>query len=69
MTIIAGTLLSSPLTVSIGSTLLVAVLGMSTFTVRGSGGHSPLLLWLYRVQLVLLLTSIPIGIVMAWLRH
>lgn len=69
MTIIAGTLLSSPLTVSIGSTLLVAALGMSTFTVRGSGGQPPLLLWLYRVLLIVLLTSIPIGIALAWTRH
>jgi hypothetical protein len=68
-TIIAGTLLSSPVAVSIGSALLLAALGMSLFAVRGSSGQPRLLLWLYRVLLIVLLASIPIGITLAWTRH
>lgn len=68
-TIIAGTLLSSPVTVSIGSALLVAALGMSMLAVRGSGGQPRLLLWSYRVLLIVLLVSIPIGIALSWTRH
>lgn len=69
MTVIAGTLLSTPLLVTIGSVPLVAALGMSMFSVRGSGGQPPLLLWLYRVLLAVVLISIPIGSVLAWTRH
>ena len=63
--VISGTLLSNPTAVSIGSGLLVAALGMSTFEVRGSGGQ-PLLLLLYRGLLIVLLASIPIGTALAW---
>ena len=69
MTIVTGTLLSSPAAVSVGSTLLVAALGMSTFAVRGSGSHHSLFLLMYRVLLIVLLASIPIGIALAWSRH
>lgn len=68
MTVVAGTLLSSPVTVSIGSTLLVAALGMSTLAARGSGRQPRLLVWLYRMLLMVLLGSIPIGIALAWTR-
>ena len=69
MTVVTGTLLSSPVAVSVGSTLLVAALGMSTFAVRGSGSHPSLFLLMYRVLLIVLLASIPIGIALAWSRH
>lgn len=69
MTVIAGTLLSAPLVVSIGSMPLVAALGMALFTVRGFGGQSRLLLWFYRALLVVLLVSIPIGCLLSWMRH
>ena len=66
--VISGTLLSNPTAVSIGSGLLVAALGMSTFEVRGTGGQ-PLLLLLYRGLLIVLLASIPIGTALAWTKH
>lgn len=68
LAVIVGTLLSNPLTVSIGGGLLVAALGMSTFAVRGTGGQR-LLLVLYRALLIALLVSIPIGTTLAWTRH
>lgn len=68
LAVIVGTLLSAPIAVSIGSALLVAALGMSTFAVRGTGGRR-LLLVLYRALLIVLLMSIPIGTTLAWTRH
>lgn len=68
LAVIVGTLLSNPLTVSIGGGLVVAALGMSTFAVRGTGGQR-LLLLLYRALLIVLLVSIPIGTTLAWTRH
>lgn len=68
LAVVAGTLLSNPVAVSIGSGLLVAALGVSTFAVRGIGGQ-PLLLLLYRALLIVLLVSIPIGTALAWTRH
>ncbi len=69
ITIIAGTLISSPVAVTIGSALLVAALGMAAFAVSGSDGSHRLVLWLYRVLLVVLLVSIPVGIALSWARH
>jgi hypothetical protein len=69
MTIVAGTLLSSPVAVSFGGTLLVAALGMSAFALRGSGIQPRQFLLPYRVLLLVLLTSTPIGIALAWTRH
>jgi hypothetical protein len=69
VTIVTGTLLSSPVAVSIGSTLLVAALGMSTFAVRGSCSQRRPFRLPYRVLLLVLLTSTPIGIALAWTRH
>lgn len=67
--IIAGTLLSAPVIVSIGGTSLMIALGMSVVLVRGSVGGPRLLLWSYRVLLVVLMASIPIGLTLAWMRH
>ena len=68
LAVVAGTLLSNPVAVSVGSGLLVAALGVSMFAVRGIGGQ-PLLLRLYRALLIVLLVSIPIGTALAWTRH
>jgi len=67
LTVIAGTLLASPLTVTIGSVVLVAALVLATVAVRGAG-RSWLLLP-YRALLVLLLVSTPIGIALSWARN
>lgn len=66
--VIAGTLLSSPATVSIGSLFLLAGLGMATFAVRGTASEHPLLLP-YRALLILLLASTPVGIALSWVRQ
>jgi hypothetical protein len=65
--VIAGTLLSSPATVTAGSALLLVALGMSASAVRQSGRSS--LLRLYRTLLIGLLASTPIGIALAWARR
>ena len=65
--VIAGTLLASPLTVTIGSVVLVAALVLAAVAARGVGRS-----WLlvpYRALLVLLLVSTPIGIALSWTRH
>lgn len=67
--IIAGTLLSSPVTVSIGSAALLAALGMSLFAVRGAGGQRRLLRLAYRSLVIVLLVSVPIGVTLSWMRH
>lgn len=67
--VVAGTLLSSPATVSIGSALLMAALGMSVYAISRSSGRHPQLLVLYRALLSVLLVSIPIGIALSWTRH
>ena len=67
--VVAGTLLSSPATVSIGSALLMAALGMSVYAISRSSGRHPQLLVLYRALLTVLLVSIPIGITLSWTRH
>lgn len=66
--IVAGTLLSAPVIVTIGSGLMVTVLLMSMIAIRGSHG-SRLLVTSYRSLLVVLLASIPIGTALAWARH
>lgn len=68
LAVIAGTLLSNPLTVSVGGGLLLAALGMSAYAVRGAGDQV-VLRGLYRALLIVLLASIPIGIALAWTRH
>ncbi|MEO6123798.1 MAG: hypothetical protein ABIR32_08810 [Ilumatobacteraceae bacterium] len=66
--VVAGTLLSAPIAVTVGSAPLVAALAIATFVVRGVG-RQRLLLALYRVLLVVLLVSIPIGSILAWSRR
>lgn len=67
--VVAGTLLASPVTVTAGSTLLVATLAMSAVAVRPSRRERSALVLLYRAMLAVLLVSIPIGVALAWSRH
>lgn len=69
LTIVAGTLWSSPITVSIGSALLLVALAMSMSVVRGSGGGHHRLQLLYQLVVIVLVVSIPIGIALSWARH
>ncbi len=65
--VISGTLLSSPVAVTVGSMPLLAVLAMS-FASRGYRPQSHFALG-YRALLALLLVSLPVGIALAWLRR
>jgi hypothetical protein len=64
--VILGTLASAPAVVSVGGVLLVACLALLVFGVRG-GRAGPLLL-LYRSLVLVLVVSIPVGLVLSWLR-
>ncbi|HEX5944935.1 MAG TPA: hypothetical protein VFY82_01600 [Acidimicrobiales bacterium] len=64
----AGTLASLPVLTAVGGVILVAVLVTFVAAVRGSGAGGRLI-WLYRATIVILLVSIPIGLVLAWQRH
>lgn len=68
ITVIVGSLLNSSAVVAIGSAPLVAALVMSTVAVRGSQSRHSRLLLAYRMLLILLLASIPVGITLAWVR-
>lgn len=59
---IVGSLLNNTVVVAIASAPLVAALVMSVLAVRGSGSRYPQLLLAYRLLLILLLASIPVGI-------
>jgi hypothetical protein len=68
--VIAGTLVSSPVTVSAGSAPMVAAIVMAVVALRGGprGQRSADLLG-YRLLLLVVLASTPIGIALAWARH
>ncbi len=68
LTVICGTLVSSPVAVAIGSGPLVATLAISSQAVRRPVGH-PLLTLAYRILVVILLASIPLGVALAWMRR
>lgn len=65
--VIAGTLARTPVVVDVGGVALVVALGVMARTVRGGAGPG-WALWTYRGALAVLLTSIPIGLVLAHLR-
>ena len=66
--VIGGTLVASPWVVDGGGVLLVVALALMFQTVRRSGTKSGWALWVYRVLVVVVAVSIPIGLVLAHLR-
>lgn len=66
--VIVGTVWSTPVVVSVGSAFLVVVVGMVIGAVGGAGADSRPLPVLFRCLLVVLVVSIPIGTVLAWVR-
>jgi hypothetical protein len=66
--VIGGTLMRLPLIVDAGGLLLVIALAMMIATVRGKAAGPGWALWTYRLLLVIVLVSIPIGLVLAHLR-
>lgn len=63
--VLLGTLLAAPILTYLGAALLVIALVMFVWAVRGAGGRLPLVLWAFRVMVVVLLVSAPIGLVIA----
>lgn len=65
--VIAGTLTGLPLVVDAGAALLVAALGIALGRTRGAAARPAT--WAYRLTLIALLVSIPVGMVLAHLRN
>lgn len=68
LTVIAGTLLSGPLVVSAGGGLLAVALLRAVTAVRGAATRLRLVL-AYRLLVLFVLSSIPVGLVLSWIRH
>lgn len=68
LAVLAGTVLGAPLIVDAGGVLLVVALAVLIRTVRGKGDGPAWALWTYRLLLVVILTSIPIGLTLGHLR-
>lgn len=66
--VLAGTLLVVPAVVDLGGVLLVITLAIELWRARAVEPRHPLLLWAYRIVMVVLLVSIPVGLVLASLR-
>ncbi|MBM7847727.1 hypothetical protein [Arthrobacter roseus] len=66
--VIGGTLIRNPYVVDGGGLLLVIALAIMIRTVRGKGEGPAWALWLYRILLVVILVSIPIGLTLAHVR-
>jgi hypothetical protein len=68
LAVIGGTLVRAPLVVDVGGVLLVIALALMIRTVRGRTAGPRWALWTYRLLLVIVLVSIPVGLVLAHLR-
>lgn len=66
--VVVGTLTSTPAVTAIGGAVLLVVLVTFVVSVRGSTSTG-VAIWLYRAILLVLVVSIPIGLVLAWQRH
>ncbi|HET8795251.1 MAG TPA: hypothetical protein VFM62_02640 [Arthrobacter sp.] len=66
--VIGGTVVRMPFIVDGGGLLLVVALALMIHTVRGKGSGPKWALWTYRILLVVILVSIPIGLTLAHLR-
>jgi|SRR5690554_513820 len=66
--VILGTVITMPLIVDFGGLLLVVALALMVITVRGRSAGPTWALWVYRILLVVILVSIPIGLILAHVR-
>lgn len=66
--VIVGTLVTQPVIVSVGSVLLLGALALFALATRGEAPGDPRALMGYRLLLLLLLVSVPVGIVLSWIR-
>lgn len=67
--VIVGTLAGLALLVDLGALLLVIGLGIAASAVRGARTHGGVLGWAYRALLLVLIVSIPIGVLLSHLRN
>lgn len=70
--VIAGTLVGSPALVSAASLVFLAAIALATFAVRGRptlGGPARIALTVYRMLLLVLLVSTPVGIALSFIRN
>lgn len=72
--VIGGTVVGQPIVVDLGSALLVIAVAIALHAERRvtgptARGASPLLLWAYRIVLLVLAVSIPVGMVLSHLRY
>jgi hypothetical protein len=69
--VIVGTLVDEPVVVSIGTVVFLVALVLAGLATRGHSGltgRARLMLLVFRVLLVVLVVSAPIGIVLSWVR-
>lgn len=69
--VIVGTVVAAPVVVYAGSVLLLAALVLALLATRVPSDpvRNGALIWIYRGLLVLLLVSVPVGMVLSTLRH
>jgi hypothetical protein len=67
--VIAGTLLAAPALTTLGGLVSVAALALFLLGVRDTGPAPSWARLVYRTVAVIVLVSIPVGLVLAWLRH
>lgn len=63
--VLLGTILTVPALTYAGAGLLLVTLVAFIWAVRGASQHLPWLLWAFRIMVVVLLVSAPIGLVIA----
>ncbi|MCU6481538.1 hypothetical protein [Arthrobacter sp. A2-55] len=63
--VLLGTILTAPALTYAGAGLLLVTLVAFIWAVRGASQHLPWLLWAFRIMVVVLLVSAPIGLVIA----
>jgi len=63
--VLLGTILAAPALTYAGAGLLLVTLVAFIWAVRGASQHLPWLLWAFRIMVVVLLVSAPIGLVIA----
>ncbi len=66
--VLLGTLAAIPVVTYLGAALLVVALVLFIWGVRGHRAHNARLLWGFRIMVVVLLVSAPIGLVISHLR-
>lgn len=65
LAVLAGTLIAAPALVDVGAGLLVIALAMFVWAVRGARTHSAWLLHGFRIMIVILAVTAPIGLLIA----